>query len=984
MKPWVKKLAFASLFYALLGVFWVALVWLFYENIVKPERYTFAFTDHEFWTWLAWVPSLDTQPFMQWDPVRYEFTDLKWLGLLCGLPALILFYRWTLTDLPFFQQVFNILVRALLVICLVGSLLGLKRTEFESHVSTIFLVDVSESVPEKVLVEARGFIQTILRAKKDYDDLKIVTFSKRPRYLRIPASGEVPVLERHSEEEEEGKPVGKAAKPATDTAGTADTAEELKADGVNQHTNVQAAMRLAYGLFPPEHLKRIVLITDGNQTEGDLLGEAYNARTYGVKIFAKHFPFEPQPEVMIRTVTVKDRDALRVGKPFELEVEIFSTYEGEVAFTVWQGEFKEEQNSKTIAVAKGETFVTFTSEPFNPGPITYQIKMKPKGEDHYAGNNVYSERLVIAGKPRVLYVEGDPKRAHYLTRALEGADEASGQNFIVDVRPPGGLPNSLEDILQFDCVILSDTPTQSAAGRTYVSTQNMAVLDDYVRKHGGGFIAIGGESAFGLGGYQDTPIEKMLPVKFEADLKRDHPSLALALVIDRSGSMDGVKMELAKDAAKATVEVLGTNDRVMVVGFDDRPTKSVPLQRASNRMQILDKISRIRAGGGTDIQPALEMAYLDLATTPAKIKHVILLTDGQSPYGTISELVHQMSSELITVSTIAVGNGSDTVLLNMIADNGGGRAYFTNDPRSIPRIFLQETSMVTQNAIVEEPFHVKVAKNHAMISGVGMSSAPDLLGYVTTQAKKGAEVILTNPTHGDPVLATWRWGIGKTTVFTSDAKNRWATAWVTSRTFFPKFWAQVVRETMRRKDETFFEMSATLDHGRGHVTVDAIDDDDDFINGLISTVKVTPPKGEPFMIDLEQSAPGLYEGDFELSTFGPYYLEAVHSTQGENGNAGDKVAESRATLSYPYPAEYFALEPNLSLVDKATELTGGNSKPTAEVLFDPEGSKVKFQKPLWQYFLWPALFLILLDVMFRRVRFYGKTSVPWEKVAGKA
>jgi len=138
------------------------------------------------------------------------------------------------------------------------------------------------------------------------------------------------------------------------------------------------------------------------------------------------------------------------------------------------------------------------------------------------------------------------------------------------------------------------------------------------------------------------------------------------------------------------------------------------------------------------------------------------------------------------------------------------------------------------------------------------------------------------------------------------------------------------------------------------------------------------------MIDLEQSAPGLYEGDFELSTFGPYYLEAVHSTQGENGNAGDKVAESRATLSYPYPAEYFALEPNLSLVDKATELTGGNSKPTAEVLFDPEGSKVKFQKPLWQYFLWPALFLILLDVMFRRVRFYGKTSVPWEKVAGKA
>src|SRR5690606_37922138 len=115
---------------------------------------------------------------------------------------------------------------------------------------------------------------------------------------------------------------------------------------------------------------------DGNQTEGDLLGEAYNARTYGVRIYTKHFPTEPEPEVMIRNVVIKERDALRVGKPFEIEVELFSSYETEVDFRVWQGEFKEPENSKKVKLNKGETFVTFVSEPFNPGPVTYKILMK--------------------------------------------------------------------------------------------------------------------------------------------------------------------------------------------------------------------------------------------------------------------------------------------------------------------------------------------------------------------------------------------------------------------------------------------------------------------------------------------------------------------------------------------------------------------------------------------------------------------------------
>ena len=1002
MSPLVKKIISAVLFYGVLGAVWAGLVWLFLDKIWWPENFSFAFTDHEFWDFMAWVPGLDAEGHKATVPVRFELTDLRWLGLLCGLPFFVLVTRWTLTDLPIIQQGFNILVRSLLVVALVGSLLNLQKTEFESHVATVIMIDVSESVPDEVLEQSRQYAQSILDAKREEDVVKLITFSQRAKMVPIPVDGKIPPIQRHdpdaqqarlekdpeadeaAELDKENAPeISKeeAAKAAAKEAAMANPV--IKAQSVDQHTNAQAALRLAYGLFPPDHVKHAVILTDGNQTEGDLLGEAYNARTYDVKLYTKHFQTEPKPEVMIRSVLIRDRDALRVGKPFEIELELFSTYATEASFRVWQGEFKEDFNSKTIPLPKGESFVTFTTEPFNPGPVTYKIDMRPKGEDRYKGNNVFTERLVVEGKPRVLFVEGNTRRAHYLERALEGYGEDQGQNFIVEVRPPGGLPNSLEDALQFDCIIFSDTPMQSQSGRTYVSEQNMAVLNTYVRKHGGGFIAVGGEQAFGLGGYQDTTIEKMLPVKFDADLKREHPSLGLALVIDKSGSMEGQKMELAKDAAKATVEVLGRDDRIMVVGFDDRAHVVVPIQRASNRMQILDKLSRLRPGGGTDIQAGLEEAYLTLSQTPARIKHVILLSDGVSDYGTIPELVRQMNSELITVSTIAVGNGADTILLNQIADYGGGRAYFTNDPYSIPRIFLQETSLVTQNAIIEEPFQARVKKKHAMIKGLNISGGPDLFGYVTTRAKDGAEVILTNPYHGDPVLATWRWGIGKTTVFTSDVKNRWATAWVSTRTFFPRFWAQVVRETMRRKDQTFFDMSAELDQGRGHIMVDAIDDDDEFINGLISLVKVTPPQGEAFEVELYQSAPGIYEGYFELTSFGPYYLEAKHHEQDGEGGPGEEIAESRGTLSYPYPTEYFFIEPNTQLVNDAVAVTGGHEDPTTDTLFDPEGQQVRFQQPLWHYFLWAALFLMIFDILFRRVRFYGRMSVPWSRVAGR-
>ena len=1105
----IKRAIGGAFFYSILGAVWAGMIWLYLNHIYWPQRDMVAFTDHQFWGWLSWVPFLDTAPYLTLDPVRYELSELKWLGILCGIPFFALISRFTLTDLPWLQRGFNIFVRAALVIALVGSLLQLHRTEFETHVATIFIVDVSESVPDKTLKETQKYIQGVYDQKKNQDSIKLITFSKRPRLIRL-ADGKIPELARHPEDtetlerrkrnqaqlEREKEEQEKAARdaaaeaapkedatakdkkappkppktapkpdeteaPKEDAAALAAAEEKealanevaareatTQADSVNQHTNIQAALRLAYGMFPPENLKRIVLISDGNQTEGDLLGEAFNARTYGIRIYTKHFEIKPRHEMMISHVTIKGRDNLRVDQPFEVEVEVFSTHPEELEYDLKHrlGEYslsvdKSDPIRYPPKIKQGENYITLEVTPHKPGGLDYRIDLQIDGckmsdikgnafategcKDHYFSNNYYKEKLEINDKPNILYVEGDSRRSHFLRRGLEGDGKSS--KFKVHVRRAGGLPHTIDEALQFDAIILSDAPVyDSRNNRTNVTIQQMKVLDNYVRRYGGGFIAIGGERSFGMGGYQDTLVEKLLPVSFDAKKTENQNHIGLALVIDKSGSMQGQKMDLAKDAAKKTVEVLGKRDKVMIIGFDDTPQKYVPLQRASNRMRILNRISTIRADGGTDIEPALEVAYLDLAMASAKIKHVILLSDGQSNYGNIASLVRQMRDERITVSTVAVGSGADAVLLRQIADLGGGRFYSTTDPSSIPRIFLQETSLVTKNAVVEEPFRPRVAKKHPMTKGLSFSSAPDLLGYVTTKARRSAEVLLKEPYRGAPILATWKQGLGNATVFTSDAKNRWATAWVNTRSFYPKFWSQVVRTTMRRDKQNFLPMIAELQRGQGMITVDAIDNHDLFIKDLDSTIRIVPPQvgtcddseacvtqygegwycssdyrkvrraeSEPVYWDtsreraqcftesaLTQTAPGIYEEQFDLLDFGPYYIEAVHYRPNKKGKF-QEFGRSRSTLSYPFPMEYFFLKPNRAIIDKVTQITEGGLDPSFAKLFDPEDQKIKRQEPLWRYFLYLALIILIIDILFRRVRFYGRTNVAWEKVAGR-
>ncbi len=386
-------------------------------------------------------------------------------------------------------------------------------------------------------------------------------------------------------------------------------------------------------------------------------------------------------------------------------------------------------------------------------------------------------------------------------------------------------------------------------------------------------------------------MERILPVRMDSERKKEMPSVAMSVVIDRSGSMTGLPLEMAKAAAKATVGVLAADDLVEVIVFDSSPTRVVKMQPARNRTRILGDISRVQAGGGTEIFPALDAAYQDMTVTQARKKHVILLTDGRAPVGGLRDLATTMAAESITVTTVGLGNDVDDQLLKMIADTAGGRYYPVQDPSNLPRIFTKETEEIVRKAAVEEWFQVEAVGDAAFLRSIDVRTAPFLHGYVSTKMKPPpAQELLESRDTQEPILARWRVGLGWTLAWTSDVKSQWASEWL-RWPGWERFWGQLVHEHMRQKHRRELDMKTEVVNGQLHAAVDAFGADERFENNLTSQLLVMGPEPvkeqacksdadctaaaysqcdvkqhacQPRPIELRQTAPGRYEATLPL------------------------------------------------------------------------------------------------------------------------
>jgi uncharacterized membrane protein len=683
---------------------------------------------------------------------------------------------------------------------------------------------------------------------------------------------------------------------------------------------------------------------------------------------------------------------VKVGETFEIHADVFATRATQAHCRLYQGEaINGLDGSRDLDLRAGPNDVVFRSVNRAAGQMTYLFELDRVAEDTFKENNRYSVTIDVPGRPTVLYIEGAPQHGQPLERAL------TAQQLDVDMRAPAGFPGSLKELERYDFVILSDTP------RDAISLDAQELIQAYVSNLGGGFLFAGGESGYGLGGWYHTTVERILPVRMDNERKNEMPSVAMSLVIDRSGSMTGLPLELAKAAAKATVSILSPDDMVEVIAFDTVPVRFVKMQPARNRSHINSEIARIAPGGGTEIFPALDAAYQDMTATLARKKHVILLTDGRAPTGGIRDLTSAMIAESITVTTVGLGGDVDEQLLKMIADVGGGRFHAVQDPNNLPRIFTKETEMIARASAVEEWFPVKQVGDAVFLRNIDVSTAPYLHGYVSTKLKpRPAEELLENGDRGDPILARWHVGLGWTLAWTSDVKSQWATEWL-SWPGWERFWGQLVHEHMREKHRRELDMKAEMIGGALHAAVDAYGADDRFENNLTSRLYVMGP--EPVREDtckssgdcgaaaysecdpkdhrcrarpneLRQTAPGRYETTLPLDKYGSFLLRAEHLSEDKDGQLR-QVAVSYGHVSNPYPREFASFEPDLETLEKAAAATGGLMDPNGvATVFDPAGEKVTFREDLWPKLIYGALAVFLLDLFVRRVRLFEHKVVP--------
>ncbi len=645
-------------------------------------------------------------------------------------------------------------------------------------------------------------------------------------------------------------------------------------------SDVEGALNAARGQLEPDSTPRIVLFSDGHPTEGSVEYAVGRLTAAHIPVFVEPMAVRSLGDAYVDRIDLPERIA--AGAPFSA--------------TVMVGAQRSTPASITLRVDGGVVATREVTLPAGLTPVVLEARIDSAGShvirasmsvagDPLAVNNTLEAVAEVTPRARVLYVEGVPQSARYLTSALRDA------GFDVVTRAASGVPATAQAFDAWDVVVLSDV------ARSAIPDPSIAALTQWVEKAGGGLLVAGGESVFGEAGYQKSAIERIAPVTFE---RKDEPEVALVLVLDRSWSMAGSSIDLCKAAAQAAVDVLTDKQVVGVVTFNDQYEWNVPLSTVGkNRASIREKIASIVPSGPTRIYPAVEQAYLALRATKARAKHVVLLSDGRSLPDDHESLVRKMVSAHMTVSSVAVGPAADRELLHNIAVWGKGRDYAVQNAKDLPEVFVKEAKNAGTPSFDEKNI-TPIVKAPAFLGAVDAAHAPRLKGITATVLKDTAlEVMSTD--EGDPLLAFWPIGLGRTAVFTSDVKDRWAANWVKWRGYGP-FFAAVVHAIERQRPR-LFDLEAVpgpIERGRREirVAIEARDANGVYRDLLRPAVTVTSGDLAPANVMLRQVAPGRYEATILSDASRPVTV----TTADPAGGTISQIIVADPAAEYPIPA----------------------------------------------------------------------------------
>lgn len=837
------------------------------------------------------------------------------LLLLLAIPLLWWLSLRTRTSLSRRHLFVATILRSLAVAMLALALARPQWNGGAGDISVVYALDVSRSVSSSFIESALKWIGDADREGKPAQSRYVAFADRAVLFNGIDGLSKVPVMQ-------EGSAPGL----------------------VNQsQTDLERALDEALLGLDRDRVKRLVLLTDGNQTQGDVWRILPRLREANVRVYP--VPAKPREDGDAWVDGIELPGGLRAREPVKVAVRVFSPREMQVRVVLRNG--KTAIGSRAILLRPGLNRVSFEARLNQPGTATLSAELAA-ARGGSVESNVVRQSAWVGGRSRVLYVEGQSGSAGYLSDALaaEGID--------VGVATAADLPVNAAGLSAYDALVLSDVPAKALA------PAQMQAIESYVRDQGGGLVFASGENVFGEQGYSDTAIEKILPVQFRAQEKRK--DLALVILLDRSYSMKGRKMELAKEATRASLDLLEEQHQFAVVAFDSQPYVSVPMQFVRSKRKAEDLISRIQASGQTNIYPAIGVVYRMLQKTEAKTKHVILLSDGDTHPADFEGLLGRMTADNIVVSTVAIGEAADRELMANIARWGGGRTYATVSAEAIPQIFIEETQRAVRANLLEEPFRPVLKRGMAAFEGVDIAGAPELKGFVASRARDNAEVLLTTPSES-PLLARWQYGLGKTVVFTSDLKNRWAAKWL-EWPGYGKLWAQVTREVMRRDSGEQMDFRVDREGGDAIVTLSALTPDGRFRGDLSPRVRMTAPDGKTATLQLPRAGAGMYQLRVPVQAgAAPARFELLDSP-GLSKQLAARVGSRE--LHYSRSDEYRAFPPNMDLLRALAEQTGGKVAPEMGEVFARNGDESLTSRALWPWLALLGLLFYLGDLTVRR------------------
>ena len=853
----------------------------------------------------------------------FVYPQYLWLLLLIPLTAgLALFGRRALSQARFWG---GLALRVLLLLLIILALSGAQLRLPTNTLTAVFVLDVSDSVPPAEQALGEDLIREAVEAMPTGDQAAIVVF------------GEDALVERLASEDS--------------------SLAQLTSAPITTRTDIASALQLAMALFPDEGAKRLVLLSDGRENLSTALKQAELAAFQNIDI--QYIALgETQTEAEVLVKSLEAPGDVREGQGFDLNVSIESSAATGATLRIYaDGELF---NTQELNLQPGSSRYSIPIEDAVPGFHRYRAQIIPDVDNRFQ-NNEASAFTVVYGAPSILIVEGAPEEGENLARALEAA------KMTVTRIPPADLPATLPELAQYDAVVLANVAAPSLPAGA------MEALPVYIRELGKGLLMTGGENAFGAGGYLRTPIETAMPVYMDVRSKELAANLALVVAVDKSGSMGRChcdnpdlnqvytpaetgqpKVDIAKEAIMRSAAALGDQDYLGVVTFDEQAHWTLEVKPLVGPGTLEEAIGTFRAEGQTNMVSGVNAAYEALQNVNARRKHIILMTDGWVHTGDLTAMAEKMKAEGITLSVIAAGEGS-AEYLKALSEAGGGRYYPAVDMMSVPDVFLKETVKSVGEYIIEEPFYPLPYSPGPALRGIDETMLPGLLGYNGTSPKTAARQDLLTP-RGDPLLASWQYGLGRSAVWTSDFKGQWGGEWV-QWDDFSRFASQLVGWLLPSPKEEGLNASISLEDEGAVIHLDAQDKDGRPLNYLDARARLITPDLQTVESPLQQVGSGQYESTIRADQPGTYLIQL--GVQGKG--------QLTLGMVVPYSPEYRAGGTNRGLLDELARLTGGGPLAEPVQAFIHNIPAESSAREIWRNLLLIVAILFPIDVALRRV-----------------